>query len=198
MRMEVAGICGTDVKLYKTPPSMPPLSWPREHRPPSQRRARVHPAQGLQGRRPGVRRALRHVRQVRVVPPRPVRRLRKYRLAHQTPRHPLRLYVGREGSSSVGGFAQYVYLPWNAVVHRVPKGVTPDWRDWSPPWRTASNGRSSDGGVAYDSTVLIRGPANKDLPDSRLQQAGASLIIVTGTSKDVARMKVAKELGAAT
>ena len=21
-----------------------------------------------------------------------------------------------------GGFAQYVYLPWNAVVHRVPKG----------------------------------------------------------------------------
>ena len=24
-----------------------------------------------------------------------------------------------------GGFAQYVYLPWNAVVHHVPKGVTP-------------------------------------------------------------------------
>ena len=25
-----------------------------------------------------------------------------------------------------GGFAQYVYLPWNAVLHHVPKGVTPE------------------------------------------------------------------------
>src|SRR5205085_2020543 len=25
-----------------------------------------------------------------------------------------------------GGFAQYVYLPWNAVVHYVPQGVTPE------------------------------------------------------------------------
>ena len=25
-----------------------------------------------------------------------------------------------------GGFAQYMYLPWNAVIHHVPKGVTPE------------------------------------------------------------------------
>jgi len=25
-----------------------------------------------------------------------------------------------------GGFAQYMYLPWNAVVHHVPKGVSPE------------------------------------------------------------------------
>src|SRR5258708_8399117 len=25
-----------------------------------------------------------------------------------------------------GGFAQYIYLPWNAVLHHVPKGVTPE------------------------------------------------------------------------
>ena len=25
-----------------------------------------------------------------------------------------------------GGFAHYVYLPWNSVLHHVPKGVTPE------------------------------------------------------------------------
>jgi threonine dehydrogenase-like Zn-dependent dehydrogenase len=25
-----------------------------------------------------------------------------------------------------GGFGQYVYLPWNAVLHHVPKNVTPE------------------------------------------------------------------------
>jgi len=25
-----------------------------------------------------------------------------------------------------GGFAQYMYLPWNRCVHHVPKGVTPE------------------------------------------------------------------------
>src|ERR1700732_279307 len=30
MKMEVAGICGTDVKLYKTPPSSTPVSMGQE------------------------------------------------------------------------------------------------------------------------------------------------------------------------
>src|SRR6267143_1208891 len=54
-----------------------------------------------------------------------------------------------------------------------------------------------DGGVGYDSTVLIQGPGQQGLSQTVVcKQAGASLIIVTGTSKDAARMKVAKELGA--
>ena len=36
-----------------------------------------------------------------------------------------------------GGFAQYVYLPWNAVIHRVPQGVSPEPRASSRRWRTA-------------------------------------------------------------
>ena len=54
-----------------------------------------------------------------------------------------------------------------------------------------------DGGVGYDSTVLIQGPGQQGLSQTVIcKQAGASLIIVTGTSKDAARLKVAKELGA--
>jgi len=97
----------------------------------------------------------------------------------------------------VGGFAQYVYLPWNAVVHRVPKGVTPELADWSPPWRTASNGRSSTAASLTTPPCLSQGARpTRTLQTVVCKQAGASLIIVTGTSKDVARMKVAKELGA--
>jgi threonine dehydrogenase-like Zn-dependent dehydrogenase len=54
-----------------------------------------------------------------------------------------------------------------------------------------------DGGVGYNSTVLIQGPGQQGLSQTVIcKQAGASLIIVTGTSKDKARMDVAKKLGA--
>jgi threonine dehydrogenase-like Zn-dependent dehydrogenase len=54
-----------------------------------------------------------------------------------------------------------------------------------------------DGGVGYNSSVLIQGPGQQGLSQTVIcKQAGASLIIVTGTSKDAARMAVAKQLGA--
>jgi threonine dehydrogenase-like Zn-dependent dehydrogenase len=54
-----------------------------------------------------------------------------------------------------------------------------------------------DGGIGYNSTVLIQGPGQQGLSQTVIcKQAGASLIIVTGTSKDGARMEVAKALGA--
>jgi threonine dehydrogenase-like Zn-dependent dehydrogenase len=96
-----------------------------------------------------------------------------------------------------GGFAHYVYLPWNAVVHRVPAGVTPELAGLVTPMANGVEWSLFDGGVGYDSTVLIQGPGQQGLSQTVIcKQAGASLIIVTGTSKDGARLKVAKELGA--
>jgi threonine dehydrogenase-like Zn-dependent dehydrogenase len=54
-----------------------------------------------------------------------------------------------------------------------------------------------DGGVGYNSTVLIQGPGQQGLSQTVIcRQAGAALVIVTGTSRDGARLKVAKALGA--
>ena len=84
-----------------------------------------------------------------------------------------------------GGFAQYVYLPWNAVVHHVPKGVTPELAGLVTPMANGVEWSLFDGGVGYDSRVLIQGPGQQGLSQTVIcKQAGASLIIVTGTSKD--------------
>jgi len=54
-----------------------------------------------------------------------------------------------------------------------------------------------DCNVGYDSTVLVQGPGQQGLSQVvACKQAGASLIIVTGTAKDVKRLEVAKKLGA--
>ncbi len=96
-----------------------------------------------------------------------------------------------------GGFAQYVFLPWNSVVHHVPKGVTPELAGLVTPMANGVEWSLMDGGVGYDSSVLIQGPGQQGLSQTVVcKQAGASLIIVTGTSKDAARLQVAKELGA--
>ena len=96
-----------------------------------------------------------------------------------------------------GGFAQYVYLPWNCVVHHVPPGVSPELAGLVTPMANGIEWSLFDGGVGYDSTVLIQGPGQQGLSQTVIcKQAGASLIIVTGTSKDGARLEVAKALGA--
>src|SRR5204863_105888 len=96
-----------------------------------------------------------------------------------------------------GGFAQYMYLPWNAVMHHVPKGVTPELAGLVTPMANGVEWSLFDGEVKYNSTVLIQGPGQQGLSQTVIcKQAGASLIIVTGTSKDGARLRVAQELGA--
>lgn len=96
-----------------------------------------------------------------------------------------------------GGFAQYMYLPWNAVVHKVPDGVSAELAGVVTPMANGIEWALFDCKVGYDSSVLIQGPGQQGLSQVvACKQAGASLIIVTGTTKDRARMEVAKKLGA--
>jgi len=96
-----------------------------------------------------------------------------------------------------GGFSHYVYLPINAVLHKVPKGVTPEEAGVATPMSNGIQWTLFDGGVGYGSTVLIQGPGQQGLCClMAAKQAGASRIIVTGTSKDVRRLEVAEAFGA--
>jgi threonine dehydrogenase-like Zn-dependent dehydrogenase len=96
-----------------------------------------------------------------------------------------------------GGFAQYLYLPWNAVLHKVPDSVGDDLAGIVTPLSNGIEWALRDAGVTYDSTVLIQGPGQQGLSQvAACKQAGASLIIVTGTTRDAARLELAKTLGA--
>jgi threonine dehydrogenase-like Zn-dependent dehydrogenase len=96
-----------------------------------------------------------------------------------------------------GGFAQYMFLPWNAIVHKVPDGVSAELAGISTPLSNGIEWALFSAGVGYDSTVLIQGPGQQGLSQTvACKQAGASLIIVTGTTRDAARLELARKLGA--
>ncbi len=198
MKMEVAGICGTDVKLYKTPPSNTPVIMGHETIGTIARAGREFT------RRKGFKEGdLVFVEHYVMCGKCEWCHLGQYRHCENTDwrYNPDAIRYGYTSAEKAphlwGGFAQYVYLPWNAVVHHVPKGVTPELAGLVTPMANGVEWSLFDGGVGYNSTVLIQGPGQQGLSQTVIcKQAGASLIIVTGTSKDAARMKVAKELGA--
>ena len=198
MKMEVAGICGTDVKMYKEPLRDGPVIMGHENI------GYIAKAGREFTRRKGFKEGdlvfvehyvacfkcewchrgeYRHCENTdwRSNPD-------GRRYGYTTSNNPPHLW---------GGFAEYVYLPWNAVVHKVPDGVTPELAGLVTPMANGIEWSLFDGGVGYDSVVLIQGPGQQGLSQTVIcKQAGAALIIVTGTSKDAARMEVAKLLGA--
>ncbi len=96
-----------------------------------------------------------------------------------------------------GGFSHYVYLPLNAVLHKVPDGLSPEQAGLATPMSNGIQWTLMDGGVGYASTVLIQGPGQQGMCClMAAKQAGADLVIITGTSKDARRLEVATALGA--
>jgi len=96
-----------------------------------------------------------------------------------------------------GGFSEYLYLPLNAVLHKVPAGLTPEQAGLGTPMSNGIQWTLIDSGVGYGSTVLVQGPGQQGLCCvMAAKHAGAERVIVTGTSSDVRRLEVAKALGA--
>ena len=198
LKMEVAGICGTDVRLYREPPSGAPVIMGHENI------GYIAKTGSEFTRRQGFKEGdlvfLEHYVSCGQCE---WCHLGQYRHCENTdwrynPNAIRYGYTSAEVAPHLwGGFAQYVYVPWNAVIHRVPKGVTPELAGLATPMSNGIEWSLFDGGVGYDSTVLIQGPGQQGLSQTVVcKQAGASLVIVTGTSRDGARMEVAKALGA--
>jgi threonine dehydrogenase-like Zn-dependent dehydrogenase len=198
LKMEVAGICGTDVKMYKQPPSSAPVIMGHENIGYIAKAGREFTSR--KGFKEGDLVFVEHYISCGKCE---WCHLGQYRHCEQTdwrynPEAIRYGYTSAERPPHLwGGFAHYVYLPWNAVLHHVPKGVTPELAGLATPMANGIEWSLFDGGVGYDSTVLIQGPGQQGLSQTVIcKQAGASLIIVTGTSQDRARMEVATTLGA--
>ena len=96
-----------------------------------------------------------------------------------------------------GGFSHYLYLPLNAVLHKVPNGLTPEEAGVATPMSNGIQWALIDGGIGYGSTVLVQGPGQQGLCClMAAKHAGADRVIVTGTSKDTRRLEVATTFGA--
>lgn len=198
LKMEAAGICGTDVKLYGKPPSDAPVIMGHENigtivRAPRQFVERKGVKEGdlvfVEHYVPCFQCEWCHQGEYRLCAATDWRRnphARRY--GYTSAEDPPHLW---------GGFAQYMYLPWNAVLHKVPPGVSPELASVVTPMANGIQWALLDCNVGYNSTVLVQGPGQQGLSQTvACKQAGASLIIVTGTQKDAARLDVALKLGA--
>ena len=198
MRMEVAGICGTDVKLYEHPPTTDPVIMGHENI------GYIEKCGKEFTRRKGFKEGdLVFVEHYVMCGKCEWCHSGQYRHCENTNwrTNPEAIRYGYTSAKRAphlyGGFAQYVYLPWNSVVHHVPKGVTPELAGLVTPMANGIEWSLFEGGVKYNSTVLIQGPGQQGLSQTVIcKQAGAKNIIITGTAKDGARLEVAKKLGA--
>ena len=198
LKVEVAGICGTDVKMYAAPVISGPVIMGHEN-------VGTIVAAGEQFRRyqgldEGDRVFLEHYvpcracewchrgeyRHCAATDWRTNPDARRY--GYTSAEHPYHLW---------GGFAQYLFLPWNAVLHRVPDGVSTESAGIVTPLANGIEWALFDGGVGFGSTVLVQGPGQQGLSQVvACKQAGAEQVIVTGTGRDAARLKLATVLGA--
>jgi threonine dehydrogenase-like Zn-dependent dehydrogenase len=96
-----------------------------------------------------------------------------------------------------GGFSQYIYLPPNVVLHKLPASTSPSEAALALPIGNGVSWACMAGEVSPGKTVVIQGPGSKGLGATLASKIyGASCIIVTGLSKDRARLEAAKRLGA--
>jgi len=198
LKVEVAGICGTDVKMYDSPPFEAPVIMGHEN-------VGVVAEAG-----PGFLERHRLALGDRVFVEHYVGcyncewcRAGQYQHCEATDwrTNPDARRYGYTPCTNLGtlwgGFSEYLYLPWNAVLHKVPEGVDAELAGLVTPLSNGIEWALVAAGVGYGSTVLIQGPGQQGLSQVvACKEVGARRIIVTGTTRDRARLDLALALGA--
>ena len=85
-----------------------------------------------------------------------------------------------------------MYVPLNAVVHKVPQQLTPRVATLAVPFGNGFQWAVLDGGAGPGRTVLVFGPGQQGLGCVFASKcAGAVTVIVAGQSRDRARLDLA-------
>ncbi|WP_011296066.1 zinc-dependent alcohol dehydrogenase [Cupriavidus necator] len=96
-----------------------------------------------------------------------------------------------------GGYATHVYLHPRTMVHKLPTDLPTEVMTLVNPLSNAIRWVYEAGGAGLGKTVVIAGPGQRGLlAAAAAKKAGASNIIVTGTSADKSRLELALQLGA--
>jgi threonine dehydrogenase-like Zn-dependent dehydrogenase len=96
-----------------------------------------------------------------------------------------------------GGFAEYIHLHPNAILHKVRNDIPAEVAVMFNPLGAGVRWAVHLGGAGLGDTVLILGCGQRGLAAVLASRAaGAGTIIVTGLSRDAAKLELAREFGA--
>lgn len=201
LRMEIAGICGTDWEIYRREfraQSLGPLILGHEN---VGHLVRV-------GERAAERWGVREGDRVAVEEFIPCGRCRlclagHYRICDATDSrsgNPILRYGITPLSippSIWGGFSQYLYLHPNSILHRLDASIPAELAALFIPISNGVQWVVKEGDLRIGGTVMIQGPGQHGLGCVvAAREAGARFIVVSGTSRSPERLALARELGA--
>lgn len=96
-----------------------------------------------------------------------------------------------------GGYAQYMYLAPNTVLHKVSPTIPAELAVMFNPLGAGVRWACTIPGTKMGDTVVVLGPGQRGLACViAAREAGAELIIVTGLRADAHKLALAKEFGA--
>jgi threonine dehydrogenase-like Zn-dependent dehydrogenase len=180
LKVEVAGICGTDVKMYARPAIPAPVIMGHEN----------VGVIARAGRRFVERHGLGEGDRVFV---------EHYVACHRCEWCRAGEYRHCEATDwrTNPDARRYGYTSCEHPFHRVPDRVSADLAGLVTPLSNGIEWALYDARVGFMSTVLIQGPGQQGLSQVvACKQAGAALIILTGTTRDAARLELGRTLGA--
>lgn len=96
-----------------------------------------------------------------------------------------------------GAYAEHLYLPPNAILHRVDPALPPEIAVLFNPLGAGFRWAVEIPRTQPGDTVLVLGPGQRGLASViAAREAGAGRIIVTGLARDAHKLALARELGA--
>lgn len=96
-----------------------------------------------------------------------------------------------------GGYSQYLYLHPNTVLHKVPEGVPAEQLALALPISNGYEWAYVEGAAGPDKSVVVIGPGQQGLACVLAAKiSGAKHITVLGLERDALRLEMARRLGA--